>query len=192
MPGSLERFIIPIIPSDVRKLPENVSLLPSDAKGMAIRKGDRVILGGELMSKCLGYDLGVINPNFYSWPYSFAYGTCALPSTVSNLAGIRHGIAKLNLKDGHQLVWDAGPSHHPHKPVFIPNPEGVAGDEEDGVVVAVVSNLQKRQSDFLVVLDPRGMTEISRVEFKDCPVSSYYSPTWFFAQWWEIIRFGWQ
>lgn len=53
------------------------------------------------------------------------------------------------------------------------------GAKRMSVLICLVTNLHKRQSDFLVVIDASTMKEISRVEFKDCQVASYYLATFY-------------
>jgi hypothetical protein len=189
VPGSMERFIIPII-TDVRKFPDNSSLLACNSKAMAIRKGDRVILSGESISQnCRGYDVAVINSNYKSRRNKFAYVACCLPSTFSNKCQIAYGIAKVHLSPGEgyrRVMWkiEGGDGCHPWSPIFIPNPNPSGVDDEDnGVLICLVSNLHKKFEDFLVVIDAATMKEISRVEFKDPKVqmASYYIPSFYFA-----------
>lgn len=184
VPGVMERFVLPIIP-DLKKIPDNSYLFGGgnngESKAKAMRKGDRVILGPEaISSNCRGYDMGVINPNYLSRKHTYTYVLPCYTSTLSKACQISHGISKVCLATGRKVVWEAGAWYHPWKPVFVPNPNPKEpGKEDDGVLLTIVTHLQKKHCDYFVVIDAETMKEVSRVEFKDVPVGPWYQASYF-------------
>ena len=61
------------------------------------------------------------------------------------------------------------PNCYPSEPVFVPRPG--ASDEDDGVLLSQVYDGEKRET-FLLVLDAKDMTELSRCYTgMRCPIS---------------------
>lgn len=56
------------------------------------------------------------------------------------------------------MVWQGNEKQVPSEPVFVPNPEAVGGDEDDGLVLSIVNDDGKDES-FLLVLDGRCVRE---------------------------------
>lgn len=97
-----------------------------------------------------------INSNYDGRPYRYAY--LADPRDADNDPyGIRP-IYKVDTKTKKTLVWSEQ-GCYPGEPVFVPAPD--AKDEDDGVVLTVVLNLDYHDS-FLLVLDGKTFREIAR------------------------------
>jgi torulene dioxygenase len=64
--------------------------------------------------------------------------------------------------DGGHKVWGI-PGYTPSEPIFVPRPG--AEDEDDGVVLSVVLDGDRRKS-LLIVLDAKEMKECARAEME--------------------------
>ena len=55
--------------------------------------------------------------------------------------------------------------YFPSEPIFVKNPRGV--DEDDGVILSSVINVNPNDPIFLLVLDAKTFTEIGRAEVNE-------------------------
>ena len=82
-----------------------------------------------------------------------------------------NSVTKVNMETGEILAWHAGDEFcHPAEALFIPrtSTSGSASEaEDDGVVVASVTNVNPDQKDFLVFLEAQTMKEIGRAHFDE-------------------------
>ncbi len=81
-------------------------------------------------------------------------------------------MTKVNVETGEILAWHAGDEFsHPAEAVFIPRTSGTSVSaseaEDDGVVVASVTNVNPDLKDFLVFLEARTMKELGRAHFDE-------------------------
>lgn len=113
-------------------------------------------------------ELPCVHPALVGRPYRYAY-------TVRAAAGcMMDGLLKLDMHARTALAWGA-PGCAPSEPVFVPRPRpggaagagaapALEGDEDDGVVLSVVTD-QAAGGSFLLVLDARRFTELARAHF---------------------------
>ena len=67
---------------------------------------------------------------------------------------------------GESLAWNGGDFCHPAEAVFIPRTSEIDDSaEDDGLVVASVTDVRPDEKDFLVFLNAETMEEIGRAEF---------------------------
>jgi beta,beta-carotene 9',10'-dioxygenase len=108
-------------------------------------------------------ELPVTNPRYRGIPYKYAYG-------VTRDGGDMHGaivkhlieVSRCNVATSNDevsaAVWSS-PNCFPSEAIFVPNPE--ATTEDDGVLLSQVYD-SNRQESFLLLVDARSMTEVSR------------------------------
>ena len=100
------------------------------------------------------FELPRINYEKYNGkPYTYAYGM-AFKDHNYFLAKLM----KVNVNTKEQLVWEEE-NCFPSEPVFLPSPE--AKDEDDGIVLSVVSGVLGKGS-FLLIVDGKSFKEIGR------------------------------
>ena len=103
--------------------------------------------------KTQSVELPTINPRYATHPHRYVYG---MSDTGSS--SIFDGLLKYDTRTHKTIAW----KHHgqtPGEAIFIPNPEGT--EEDDGVLLSVVLDGMKGKS-YLLVLDPRDMSEVGR------------------------------
>jgi carotenoid cleavage dioxygenase-like enzyme len=79
------------------------------------------------------------------------------------------------MDSGEIIAWRGNEFCHPTEAAFISKPVDVDGDgdgdgdasEDDGVIVASVTDVREDHKDFLLFLDARTMTEVARASFDD-------------------------
>ena len=99
-------------------------------------------------------ELPRIHPDKMGQPYRFSYGI-----HVEKTGNFADSIIKVDADEKKWLVWAPETRHVPSEPIFIPRPG--ATDEDDGVLLTVVMDVQVRHS-ALVVIDAKTMTELGR------------------------------
>ena len=79
-----------------------------------------------------------------------------------------NALSKINMETGEITAWRGSEFCHPAEAIFVPR-TGELDDspEDDGLVVASVTDVREDQRDFLLFLDARNMTEIGRVNFDE-------------------------
>ena len=92
--------------------------------------------------------------NMKDYDFIYAAGTYSVENFTNKLI-------KIDLKNRNSNVWTEK-GCHPGEPVFVPRPDPVR-EEDDGVVLSVVLDSNKRNS-FLLVLDAKSFEEIARAE----------------------------
>lgn len=104
----------------------------------------------------LDIELPQINyPAFNARPYRFAYG---VGRHENELTVLWNQLVKLDVERRTTMAWRQ-PNTIPSEPVFVAAPG--AGDEDDGVVLSVVFDVEKEES-FLLALDARSFEELAR------------------------------
>jgi beta,beta-carotene 9',10'-dioxygenase len=93
-----------------------------------------------------------LNESFLGKPYQYFYAVNFHPKG--------DGIVKYDQKKQKSKEW-AQEGLFANEPLFIPRPQ--AKTEDDGVVLSVINDLNKKTS-FLMILDARSFKEIARVE----------------------------
>lgn len=99
-----------------------------------------------------------------------------------NRGHFANALTKVDMETGSTVAWRGNEFCHPAEAIFIPRTKELDdGAEDDGLVVASVTETRSDQKDFLVFLDARTMAEIGRVNFDDSiPFGShaYLSKYW--------------
>jgi len=104
-----------------------------------------------------------------------------------NGGAFANAVTKVDMANGGQIVscWRGDPFQHPTEPVFVAKQAQADGgahvevdkeeDEDDGVLVTVVTDVRLERPDFVVFLDARSMNELARVSFDGfrLPMSSH-------------------
>ena len=89
-----------------------------------------------------------------------------------NRGHFANSVTKIDMETGETVAWRGDIFTHPSEAIFIPNPEAIS--EDDGLIVASVTDVRAEEKDFLLFLDARNMTEIARANFDDqIPFSSH-------------------
>lgn len=93
--------------------------------------------------------------NMKDYDFIYAVGTYSVGNFTNRLI-------KIDVKKRNSNVWTEK-GCHPGEPVFVPRPDPVQEDDDDGVVLSVVLDSNKGNS-FLLVLDAKSFEEIARAE----------------------------
>jgi len=93
-----------------------------------------------------------INETYIGKNYQYSYAVHIRPSG--------NGIIKYNHKGSKNLYW-FNPGCYANEPVFVPHPQGQA--EDDGVILSVVNDLNKKTS-FLLILNGKDFKELARIQ----------------------------
>jgi len=119
----------------------------------------------------ISIELPTINQKFLGRSYKYAYGV-ALPFTDPTPGKFYDRIKKIDVESKQYISWSE-PHCYPSQPIFIQDPSKV--DEEDGgVVLSSVYDGSKDES-FVIILNAKDMTEITRISLP-IPVSpSFFS-----------------
>lgn len=153
------RFVIPLGNWKDKTIGVNLVTLEG-TKATAVRTGNNTVtLTADVFTEP-GCEMPVINNNFAGKKHTYFYanGTIAENS-------FRNAIYKLNVHDRSCTFWRDDEHTFPGEPVFVPN-TSVNGKEDDGVLIAAMSNVKKGEDDVLVFIDARNMKEIARASFK--------------------------
>jgi all-trans-8'-apo-beta-carotenal 15,15'-oxygenase len=105
-----------------------------------------------------------LHPDRVGRPYRYVYlGTAHAAQGNAPL----QAILKLDLMSGDRQVWSAAPWGFAGEPVFVPRPSAIAGDEEDGWLLALFFNAKLECSE-VVILDARAVDAgpIARLRLK--------------------------
>lgn len=112
-----------------------------------------------------GMDLPRINYEEYNGkPYRFVYGVIGSDEMVFSK------LCKLNVETKENVLWEE-PGGFVSEPVFVKNPEGK--EEDDGVVLASVINVNDQTSS-LLVLDAREFKELGRAVVKGITPATFH------------------
>ena len=78
-------------------------------------------------------------------------------------------LSKINMETGEIITWTTGNGFcHPAEALFIPRTKELDDNpEDDGLIVATVTDVREDHKDFFVFLEASTMTEIARVNFKE-------------------------
>jgi len=111
------------------------------------------------LSQDISIELPTINQKYIGHNYKYAYGI-ALPFTDPTPGKFYDRIKKIDVENEQQITWNE-PHCYPSQPVFVQNPSK-ADDEDEGAVLSVVYDGSKDES-FLLILNAKDMTEITRI-----------------------------
>ena len=89
-----------------------------------------------------------INRKFTGRKYKFSYVIGWLESV--NKGSFANKVTKVNMETGESLAWHGGDFCHPAEAVFIPRTSDIDDSaEDDGLVVASVTDVRPDEKDFL-------------------------------------------
>ncbi len=163
------RFVLPLNLDKAGDLPECSNLVKDDgglygsAKAILENKTNINLKPNLVSQVARGGEHPKVNGNFQGRKYEFCYVIGWLESV--NKGHCANAITKVNMKNGETLVWRANEFSHPCEVAFIPKAKD--GAEDDGLIVASVTDVRDDQKDFLVFLDPKTMTELGRASFDE-------------------------
>ncbi|ORY70723.1 hypothetical protein LY90DRAFT_504055 [Neocallimastix californiae] len=121
-------------------------------------------------TKDISIELPTINQKFLGRNYKYAYGV-ALPFTDPTPGKFYDRIKKIDVENKQYISWSE-PHCYPSQPIFIQDPSRV-DDEDGGVVLSTVYDGSKDES-FVIILNAKDMTEITRIPLP-VPVSPSFS-----------------
>lgn len=157
------RFVIPL--GNHKEMPCGTNLVKLEGtRATAVRNGNNTItLTADVFTEP-GCEMPVINKKFAGRKYTYFYAN----GTIAENA-FRNAIYKLNVNDRSCKFWRSNEYMFPGEPVFVPNTsvDGGSGEEDDGILIAAVSNVKKGENDVLVFIDARSMTLIGRCCFRN-------------------------
>jgi len=107
----------------------------------------------------ISIELPVINQKYVGRNYKYAYGV-ALPFTDPTPGKYYDRIKKIDIENKQYISWSE-PHCYPSQPIFVQNPSK-ADEEDEGAVLSVVYDGSKDES-FLIILNAKDMTEITRI-----------------------------
>uniref|UniRef100_A0A4W3HCV4 Carotenoid-cleaving dioxygenase, mitochondrial n=1 Tax=Callorhinchus milii TaxID=7868 RepID=A0A4W3HCV4_CALMI len=163
------RFVLPLSIKSDTPIEQNLNTLPYST-AVAIRKADGKIwcksenlYDADMMHE-VNLEFPQINYKSYNTKkYTFLYG-CGLSSLIPT------SLLKLDVNTKELKVWKEE-GYYPSEPIFVPSPQGT--EEDDGVILSTVlspnqvtgNQLRITESyNFLLVLDAKSFTEVSRAE----------------------------
>jgi len=111
------------------------------------------------LSQDISIELPTINQKYIGRNYKYAYGV-SLPFTDATPGKFFDRIKKIDVENEQHIVWNE-PHCYPSQPVFVQNPSK-ADDEDEGAILSVVYDGSKDES-FVLILNAKDMTEISRI-----------------------------
>lgn len=147
------RFILPL-KSDGAKGTNLVTL--KNAKATAVKQDkDVIFLTSEIKGEP-GYEMPTINYSMFNTrKYRYVYGCC-----VFETGPYRNSLIKLDNVTGEMTVWKEKDTMYPGEITYIPRPGST--EEDDGVLLSVVLDVEVDSPDFLLVLDARTFKELGR------------------------------
>ncbi|XP_023646666.2 beta,beta-carotene 15,15'-dioxygenase isoform X1 [Paramormyrops kingsleyae] len=146
-----KRFALPLLNDKEAKFGDDLVKLTFTTANVIKEKEDRLFCHPEIL--CEGVELPRINYDFNGKRHRYVYMTCTDMSAISTK------VVKFDVEEKKALEWTEE-NCWPGEAVFTPRPN--AEEEDDGAVLIVVIKLSSRVSAFLLVLDAKTFTEITR------------------------------
>ena len=78
-----------------------------------------------------------------------------------------NALTKIHLESGECVSWSGDEFCHPMEAAFVPRSQELDSIEDDGLVLASVTDVREDHKDFLLFLDARSMSEVARVHFDE-------------------------
>ncbi|XP_068208769.1 beta,beta-carotene 15,15'-dioxygenase-like [Palaemon carinicauda] len=156
-PPQLVRFVLPLV-HDIQSVPEGQELVTipgTDASAIKVREGHIQVTGMDIGEP--GWDMPTINKAYSAKPYHYVYGTGGWDQGY-----YKNAVSKIDVDSGRTWLWRGTEYQYLSEPIFVGAPNAI--DEDDGVLLASVCDVQPGKSDFMLVLDARTMEEIARCE----------------------------
>lgn len=116
-----------------------------------------------IISNETGMEHPKVSPKFAFREYTYSYVIGWLNSV--NRGYYANAVTKVNMNTGKTVAWRGDEFSHPAEIVMIPNPATCT--EDDGVIIASVTDVRDDHKDYLVFIDARNMTEIARANFDE-------------------------
>ena len=167
-PPKTLRFVLPLLKKvkTLSKLKNLISLDGNHRVGAATakRSGKKIIVTPAVLSS-LGMEFPKLNDNFIGRKYHYFYSSGPVGPQPSSKLRMERGntICKVNVETLDVVYWEENEFTFPGEPYFVPNPNGLG--EDDGIVIAAVSDCRSTGKDFLVFLDGKSFEEVGRAEF---------------------------
>nr|CAD7428112.1 unnamed protein product [Timema monikensis] len=149
-PARGRRFVLPL-PQQSRDIATGCNLVTLDSKATAEKDGDTVYLKPEDLSEP-GYELPTINQQNFGKKYRYYY--C---SGMYDPGPFRNSVKTKNV-----MAWRENEFTYPGEVQFVGSPGSSV--EDDGILLAAVTDVRKDEPDFLIVLDATTFKEIARAE----------------------------
>lgn len=154
--------------------------LLGNQKATAVVEKKSIILEPVILTPERGCEHPTINRKFTGKKYNFAYVIGWMESV--NRGHFANALTKIDMETGQTIAWRGNEFCHPAEAIFVPRTKEIDDTaEDDGLVIASVTDAREDQKDFLVILDARTMTEVGRVNFDESiPFGShaYLSKNW--------------
>jgi carotenoid cleavage dioxygenase-like enzyme len=128
----------------------------------------------EHLSQDISIELPVINEKYIGRNYKYAYGV-GLPFTDPTPGKYYDRIKKIDLEKEQYITWNE-PHCYPSQPIFVPNPSN-SDDEDEGVVMSSIYDGSKDES-FILVLNAKDLTEITRIPLPVAVAPSFTPSTY--------------
>jgi len=161
--GSAKRYVIPVIHSNVKEVPENVNLVAVKSEAQAVRNEGSIILTPEIMTAS-GFEYPILNRKRAGKKNAYFYAIGTLGQSE-----FRNCITKFDLRKSSssssrsEACWIGTETQFPGEPQLILTPNGKA--EDDGILISAVTDENPESKDFLLFLDARTMEEVGRAQF---------------------------
>lgn len=153
--ATFRRYILPLT-DDIKSLPEGQNLIKTDKRSSARREGSKIIIKASPITEP-NYDLPTINKAYLGKKYNYFYATGLFGPSVY------HGcILKVNTQTADVITWKECDEAIPGEAVFVPRPGNTS--EDDGILLAGVTDNRIGKKDFLVILDAKNLNEIARAD----------------------------
>jgi carotenoid cleavage dioxygenase-like enzyme len=167
---TLNRFVIPLIASDIKKCSDAVSNLISgfNTTAKAYKSDNKIILEPELLSSTR-MEFSTINKTLLGRPLRYVWSSGAFSVSIHH-----HKIFKFDIETKNTLSWEGKEYQFVGEPTFVPSPEANDEDEDEGILINVVTNMEDvdGELDFVLFLDAKTLRELGRAYFKaDIPAA---------------------
>lgn len=157
------RYVLPVGNLKELKKEENLVGL-ENCQATAILNGKGVIeLTGQQLGEP-GFEMPTINLKRIGKDYNFIYGTGFLEKGF-----FQNALGKLDIKNNSAIVYRNSETTYPGEGVFVAAPN--AQDEDDGVVLTMVLELDQTKNPYVAVLDAKTLKELAKIEFDRKEVS---------------------
>ena len=161
--SKIMRFVIPLT---ILEEASEGNLIKTKNSATAMLEKKSIILAPHLVTDQRGCEHPSINRLFTGRKADFAYVIGWMESV--NRGFFANALTKVHLDTGECVAWRGEEFYHPMEAIFIPRCENdLEAGEDDGLVVASVTDVRQDHKDFLVFLDARSMAEVARVSFDE-------------------------
>lgn len=176
-PAKFKRFVLPMISdSDLQNAKEGEELagLPGCSASAVKAKGPGgvcVCVEGEVIGEP-GFDMPIINKQFIGQRYQYVYGTGGYDQ-----GNFKNSVCKMDVDSGDMWVWRGTETQYATEPTFVPRPDAI--DEDDGVLLMSVGDVEDGAPDFLLLLDAKTMQELGRANIEGplpCGIHGVFIP----------------